>query len=46
MRQGRYDDAKHALEKAAETAPAQDPAFQKHLQESREKLASTSPNSH
>ena len=40
IQEGRYEDAKNALNKAAETAPSQDPAFQTHLQESREKLAS------
>ena len=40
IRQKRWDDAKNAIEKAAETAPAQDPAFQTQLQETRQKLAS------
>jgi Tfp pilus assembly protein PilF len=43
MIEGRYMDARDALEKAAETAPAQDPAFQKHLAESRQELVSVVP---
>jgi Tfp pilus assembly protein PilF len=40
IREGRYADAENALKHAAEAAPPQDPEFQKHLQESRDKLAS------
>lgn len=42
IQERRFEDAKKALKKAAETAPPDEPAFQKRLKESQERLAAAS----